>query len=68
MAQNHQKWQELTPRERIVLIGSLSHIVQNDEQAFEEAAKLINRAKKRGTLDGIEIMPDALKTEFVNQN
>jgi hypothetical protein len=68
MAQNHQKWQDLTPRERIVLIGSLVHAVQNSPESFEEAARLINKAKKRGTLDGVEILPDALKTEFVNQN
>lgn len=68
MAQNHQKWQELTPREKIVMVGSISHIIQSCPIAFEQATKMLNSAKKRGILEGVEILPDALKTEFVNQN
>jgi len=57
------KYEQLTPPERIRLIGTLVHCLQSDDSFFELAVKLIEKGNKQGLLEGVTILPE---TDFTN--
>lgn len=58
------KYKELTVEERIRLIGSVCHCIQNDDTFFELACRAIEKAQNNGVLQGIEILPAPTQYEL----
>lgn len=58
-----EKFQNLTPLEKIRFIGSLQHAAMSDDDIFESAKYIIDEARLRGLFKGVKILPE---TELVN--
>jgi hypothetical protein len=52
-----EKYLSLTPLERSTFIGKCIHAIQSDSKLFDDAAKMIERAEKRGLFTGVIINP-----------
>ena len=59
-----EKYQELTVEERIRLIGSVVHCIQNDDTFFELACKAVEKASGKGILEGVTILPAPIEPEY----
>lgn len=55
-----EKYKELSLPEKWAMIGKITHLLQNDNQTFEEVAWLITMAEALGKLDNIKIMPETI--------
>jgi len=55
---NWQEYQELDNRERILFIGRLVHLVQNDSAAFIAASSMVRNAEQSGDFEDVKILPD----------
>jgi hypothetical protein len=53
-----KKYDNLSHVDKIRYIGELIHIVQNDDEFYEMGVTLINKAKEKGILDGVQILPE----------
>jgi hypothetical protein len=53
-----KKYDNLSHVDKIIYIGELIHIVQNDDEFYEMGVTLINKAKEKGILDGVQILPE----------
>lgn len=60
-----EKYSNLSVEERIKIIGSVSHCLQNNDYCFDMALKLIKHGEKSGTLDGVVILPS---DKFFSEN
>jgi translation initiation factor IF-1 len=58
---NCKEYLELTPKERIEMIGSVVHLLQNDTASFYSVSVIINSGKKRSLFNNIKIMPDDIQ-------
>jgi len=54
---NCEKYQALTPIEKITFIGELIHAAQSDNKVFDMANDLIKLAIIKGVFDGVTINP-----------
>lgn len=63
----HEKFNNLSHREKIELIGKLVHLVQTDETCFGVACDMIIDAELSGTFDNIKILPQNGETIPDNQ-
>lgn len=54
---NCKKYQMLSPKERIEMIGKAVHCLQNDQRSFLAIKDLIKVAEERGIFEGVVIMP-----------
>lgn len=61
-----KKYNNLSHVDKIRYIGELIHIVQNDDEFYEMGVTLINKAKEKGILDGVQILPE-VKDDNDNQ-
>jgi hypothetical protein len=61
-----KKYDNLSHVDKIRYIGELIHIVQNDDEFYEMGVTLINKAKEKGILDGVQILPE-VKNDNDNQ-
>jgi hypothetical protein len=52
------KFTELTPKERVVFIGELTHACMNDDFMYQMEKKLIKMADNMGLFDNVKIMPE----------
>ena len=57
------KFSELTPREKILFIGELTHACMNDDFMFEIGKEIIKKATTKGIFENVKIMPDNNDTE-----
>ena len=57
------KFSELTPREKILFIGELTHACMNDDFMFEVGKEIINTATTKGLFENVKIMPENNDTE-----
>lgn len=55
---NCNTYQKLSTREKVELIGQLTHCVQNDEHSLLVARALISTAKTKGILDNVHVWPE----------
>lgn len=53
------KFEELTHKEKIELIGKVVHSIQSDNQLFIIGQAIIRQAEERGVLDDVIILPNA---------
>ena len=58
-----QKFEKLTPVERIRFIGSIHHAIMSDDDFFENAQYIIDEATIRGLFKGVTILPES---ELIN--
>lgn len=61
---NCNEFQALDLREKIQVVGTISHLLQNDSETFKVVQSLIRQAEQSGKLDGIEILPETPKAEY----
>jgi hypothetical protein len=61
-----KKYDNLSHVDKIRYIGELIHIVQNDDEFYEMGVTLINKAREKGILDGVLILPE-VKNDNDNQ-
>lgn len=54
---NCKKYMELSPVERIELIGKIVHAIQSDDKLFAEGQKILRRAETLGIFEGVTILP-----------
>ena len=54
---NCESFRKLSMKEKIEFVGKLNHVIQNDEQCFRAASKMLNHAQDRGILDDVVINP-----------
>ena len=52
------KFAELTPKERVIFIGELTHACMNDDFMFDIGKQIINIAENKGLFDNVKIMPE----------
>jgi hypothetical protein len=52
------KFTELTPKERVIFIGELTHACMNDDFMFDIGKQIINIAENKGLFDNVKIMPE----------
>jgi hypothetical protein len=57
------KFSELTPREKILFIGELTHACMNDDFMFEVGKEIIKTGTTKGLFDNVKIMPENNDTE-----
>lgn len=50
-------FEELTPRERVEMIGKIVHAMQTDELCFLEVSQTITHAEAKGVFDKVKILP-----------
>lgn len=53
-----EKFNKLTPNERVMYIGKLVHAVENDSVLFDAGNEIIELAISRGIFDGVKILPE----------
>lgn len=53
-----QKFEKLTPVERIRFIGSIHHAIMSDDEFFENAQYIIDEARLKGLFKGVKILPE----------
>lgn len=53
-----KEYQEMDLQARVVLIGSICHLVQNDSETFAAVSSLIRAAGQQGKLDSVTILPE----------
>lgn len=54
---------KLSPREKVIFIGELTHACMNDSEMYEMGVSLIQIATARGIFDNVKIMPESDNTE-----
>jgi hypothetical protein len=54
---NIQEYQDLSLQERLTLIGSVVHLLQNDRDSFVTACSMVRSAHQNGVLDGVVMFP-----------
>ena len=52
---NHEKWMELTIVEKIVLVGKVTHLLQNDLESYESFKKWVDASELLGLFNEIKI-------------
>ena len=52
------EFESLSYSEKVKMIGEVVHAVHFDSASFSLAQELLNLAKRKGVLDGVEILPD----------
>ena len=52
------KFTELTPKEKVIFIGELTHACMNDDFMFDIGKQIINIAENKGLFDNVKIMPE----------
>lgn len=57
------KFTELTPREKVIFIGELTHACMNDDFMFDIGKQIINIAQNKGLFDNVKIMPKSDDTK-----
>lgn len=57
------KFSELSPFEKILFIGEITHSTMNDDDLFKMGQELIELAKEKGLFNNVKIMPDNDDTE-----
>lgn len=53
-----KNYDSLSHFEKVIFIGELIHACQFDDEMFEIGKNLIEKAKNKGTLDGVVILPE----------
>lgn len=61
-----KKYNDLGHFEKVIYIGELLHSCQCDDELFDMGKKLIEKARQKGTLDGVVILPDKNLEESEN--
>jgi hypothetical protein len=51
------KYEALSPKGKVILIGELLHAVQSDSHLFDIANEIIKQGKLRGVFEGVTILP-----------
>ena len=59
---NCNEWMELDTRQRIVLIGSICHLIQSDPDTFIAVSSMVREAINQGKLEDVRILPSASDT------
>ena len=54
-----KNYSELTPIEKVMFIGELTHSCMSDEELFKIGTKLIDVAKAKGIFENVKIMPNS---------
>jgi hypothetical protein len=52
-----EKFNHLTPFEKVIYIGKLVHAVENDDILFDAGNEIIELANNKGIFKGITIFP-----------
>jgi len=52
------KFAELTPKEKVLFIGELTHACMNDDEIYGLGVAIINFATSKGIFENVKIMPD----------
>lgn len=52
------KFNNLSHFEKITIIGEIVHAIQSDDEMFTMGEQLLKKAKRKGVLDGITILPE----------
>ena len=53
-----EKYDRLTPIERVSYVGELIHAVMSDNELFDAGNSLINLAILKGLFEGVKILPN----------
>lgn len=52
---NHEKWMNLTIVEKVVLVGKVTHLLQNDLESYESFKKWVDASELLGLFNEIKI-------------
>ena len=58
---NIERWQQLSLPEKWELIGKITHLMQNDEQGFDNCIWLIKQAENNGIYSQVKFEHDGNK-------
>lgn len=53
-----KKYSDLSPFEKILYIGKLTHACMNDDSFYEMGDKIINKAQQEGVFENVKILPE----------
>jgi len=59
-----EKYNNLTPIEKVCFIGQLTHAAMCDEKIFDIANDLIALAVRKGLFNSVTILPNDVSTEI----
>ena len=62
-----EKYDSLTPVQRITMVGEVVHAIQTSDKIFEMAEDLIKLAMLQGAFDGVTFLPTEKETNTDNQ-
>jgi hypothetical protein len=63
---NCKEYQDLEIQEKLVLIGQLVHLLQNDSGYFRSLSSIVRSAAQNGMFTDVKILPDHTDTEQLN--
>lgn len=55
---NCQEYQNLDTQQKIVLIGRIVHLAQNNSEAFLAMSSMIRSYAAQGEFEGVQILPE----------
>ena len=61
-----ENYSELSPLERVMFIGELTHACMADDDIFNMGKELIRLGIEKGIFENVKIMPEAL--DEINEN
>lgn len=61
-----RKFSELSPLEKVMFVGELTHACMNDDLFFDMGEKLIEMAKHQGVFENVKIMPKSTNDDTEN--
>jgi hypothetical protein len=56
-------YSNLSPLEKVMFIGELTHACMCDDELYEIGYKIIELAKSKGMFENVKIMPDSINTD-----
>jgi hypothetical protein len=63
-----KNFSELSPLEKVLFIGELTHACMNEDLFFNMGKKVIEMAKDQGVFDNVKIMPNSEKENNDTEN
>lgn len=55
---NCQEYQELDNKSRLILIGSVVHLLQNDSESFIALSSMVRSAEQNGLFEDVTFLPE----------
>ena len=59
---NCKEWMDTDSRDRILLVGQIVHLLQNDSTSFIAMSSMVRQAENNGAFNEVTILPEFTNT------